>query len=810
MNNHQPSQGHALLVVNTGHQKKKFILQRLKRLGYLIVCLNREKNWAQAYVDQWILADTTDHLEATQAVDKFIKRSSTVKVAGALTFWEDDVLLTSKITDRFNFIGIPFHIAKKARNKYLFRHFCFESHLPVPQFRLVTSGKDLDYVREKFTFPVVAKPAYGSSSAFVMKIDNEKALPGVIEYIKNNISVKTESALSDGLDIFIEEYIDGDEVDIDILLQNGKIKFYSVSDNFNKCKGSFFVDSGQAIPSTLPDHDQDELVGMAEEILEKLGIQNGCIHFEAKYSRKGPVPIEVNLRLGGDYVYSYIKGAWGIDLIDSAAKISLGEYLKIGKPVEPKKYIIGWDLRPDNSGILVELDIDDKIKEKKFLEEIHVYKQIGDPILVPPEGYEYLGWVTASGDNFLDAQDNLSDILNLINFRVVKFDTESSLGKTSRKDRFSAAVLNKDLLIRSARLKIIEQTPKSSQRQLHLGIVCNCSQLGTRPNERFLETICDQVGDALKGLGYRVAIFNFDLIDKAYNQLAASNVDLVFNLAERIHNQSLFKPHAATLIETLQIPYTGSDPYTLTLCADKIRTKKLLTYHNIPTPKWDYVYDLSDEIREDLDYPLIVKPSSTDQAVGITNDSVVTNKKELERELKKIVNQLHRPALIEEYIPGDEYDISILGSDESDFRVLPLSRSIFKKMPPGYRPIYTYEAKWLNDPAYQGLEIQRPPKNIGKKLEALITEIALDTYNILDCRDYGRVEIRVDEDNNPYVLEANPNPALESNSCLPLAAKLAHISYPSLLEEIISSAIRRHRTQPWKYHYQGNQSSQEG
>jgi D-alanine-D-alanine ligase len=128
--------------------------------------------------------------------------------------------------------------------------------------------------------------------------------------------------------------------------------------------------------------------------------------------------------------------------------------------------------------------------------------------------------------------------------------------------------------------------------------------------------------------------------------------------------------------------------------------------------------------------------------------------------------------------------------------VLPLSRAIFKNLPQNLWQIYTYDAKWSNNPVYQEIVIQRPPKNISKKVETLITEIALDTYNILDCQDYGRVEIRVDNDNNPYVLELNANPHLGPNACLPAVAKLLGTEYADLLVKIITLAIRRYQQKP--------------
>jgi len=796
-----------ILVVNTGSIKKRFVLQKLKKLGLKVVMINKEKNWAQAYVDHWILADTTNHREVISVLENFLKTTPYVKIDGAITFWEDDVLLTAKIVDKFNFIGIPYHIAKKIRNKYFFRQFCQENDLPTPQFFIIKDTADLKQIKNNFHFPIVIKPAYGSSSAFVVRVNEKNDLEEIYSYVKNSISVNTESALADGLDIFAEEYIDGDEVDIDVLIQNGKIKFAAISDNFNKSKDIFFMDSGQSIPSSLPEKNQQRLMEVAEETLEKLGIQNGCIHFEAKSTKNEAFPIEVNLRMGGDYVYSYIKDAWNVDLIEMAVKIAIGQYIKTVNKGSPQKYIIGWDLYPNHSGILVQLDISEKLKHKKYLEELHVYKKIGEPILIQPDGSDYLGWLTISGDNPVDAQDNLRDALDYVDFKVVKFDPASSLGKTSRKHRYSFASLQKDSLLRAIKIENIRRTSSHNLKKLHVGIACNIYE-GDNSSEGSVEKDLMSVGKniekTLVDRGYRVSFFDFNNLPKAFNDLRSSDVDMVFNVCERINDSSLLEPHAASILDTLQIPYTGSNPFTLSLCIDKIRVKKLLSYHDIPTPSWDYAYSMDDEIDEDLKYPLIVKPGNTDNSIGITNDSVVTNKKQLHRQLEKIIVKLGRPALIEEYIEGDEYDVSILGSDETDLRVLPLSRSIFDKMPKGYWHIYPFKAKWEDNPIYNKIVTQKPPKNISRRLTSLITEIALDTYNILDCHDYGRVEIRVDKNENPYVLELNPNPSININDCVPGVAELIGMNYGDFLEEIIRMAIKRYKNRPPYYHLQAN------
>ncbi|NCN99513.1 hypothetical protein GW920_00045, partial [Candidatus Falkowbacteria bacterium] len=151
-----------------------------------------------------------------------------------------------------------------------------------------------------------------------------------------------------------------------------------------------------------------------------------------------------------------------------------------------------------------------------------------------------------------------------------------------------------------------------------------------------------------------------------------------------------------------------------------------------------------------------------------------------------------------------EYDVPIIGSAEDDLRILPLARSMFDNLPDNLWHIFPFQSKYMDKGEYNKIIVQRPPKNIGKKLETLLGEIALDTYNILDCHDYGRVEIRVDKNNNPYVLELNPNPSLNATGTFSLSAGVIGLDYGDFLEEIIRLAIKRYKNNPPYYHLQSN------
>jgi D-alanine-D-alanine ligase len=791
--------GKKLLIVNTGNRKKRFTLKRLKELGCTLIILNVAENWARAYASHWIFADTNDHAAALQAIADFILVNPDLDPDGVMTFWEDDVLLTSRISDFLGLKGIPYDIARLARDKFLFRSFCKDNNLPAPGYALIDTDKPAQHYVSQLRYPLVVKPVYGASSAFVVRVEDDQQLRETVEYIRENMTSEVESALAAGTTIMAEEYIDGNEVDIDILLQNGKIKFWSMSDN-DATREPFFVETGQCIPTRLSPSQQAELVDLAEEILERLGVGHGCIHFEAKYGARGAMPIEINLRMGGDEVYYFVKEAWGVDLVESAALIATGQYIRpIQKPERPKKYLSGKYFLPAHSGLLTSLSVPKSVPHG----EIELFKDIGDPVLAPPLGYEYLGWVYAMADTMGEAEERVERAMGSVTIEIAKFTRGSSLGKTKRKNSLSSARMAKDAVIGAARIEMIRSIEYENQNRLHVGIASNGFADSDDPIEAELTSDAQTIAATLEQRGYKTTFLDFNHPFEAVKKITDARIDIVFNLCERINQSSLLEPHAASLYDILRVPYTGSNPFTLGLCLDKIRVKKLLSFHHIPTPRWDYMYSVSDDYDRDFPLPAIVKPANSDSSIGITNDSVVENHGELKDRIDYVLTELKRPVLIEEFISGDEYDVSIMGNWDDSQRILPLSRSIFKDLPDGYWHMYPYEAKFLGSTIHKkGIEVQRPPKGVPAKLTSLISEIALDAYNVVGCSDYGRAEVRIDAKGNPFVLEVNPNPSIGPTDCVPTVAALDGLDYGDFLEEILRLAIRRYRDRPPYHHLQ--------
>ena len=198
-----------------------------------------------------------------------------------------------------------------------------------------------------------------------------------------------------------------------------------------------------------------------------------------------------------------------------------------------------------------------------------------------------------------------------------------------------------------------------------------------------------------------------------YGKLLDQRPEIVFNIAEGLYGVSR-EAQIPAILEMRQIPYTGSDPLTLAVCLDKSRAKEILSYYNIPNPKF-YVIDHSAEIEGmSARFPAIVKPLHEGSSKGIFNSSLVSNRFELTRQISHILDNYGEPALVEEYLPGREFTVAVLGNG-AQTRVLPIVEIKFDSLPSGVNPIYSYEAKWIWDRTDNPLDIFGCPALIDRK-----------------------------------------------------------------------------------------------
>ena len=281
----------------------------------------------------------------------------------------------------------------------------------------------------------------------------------------------------------------------------------------------------------------------------------------------------------------------------------------------------------------------------------------------------------------------------------------------------------------------------------------------------------------------------------AFEKFKEIQPDIVFNFAEGLKNISR-EAQIPAMLDMLDIPYTGSDPLTLATCLDKARTKEILTYHGIPNAKFILADKIEKIKNHNLRFPLIVKPYSEGSGKGIFSTSYVKSDEELEREVNRVLSEYAQPALIEEFLPGREFTVAVLGNDD-EAEVLPIVEINFSDFPEDFIPIYSYEAKWILDTKENPLDVFTCPAEISNDLEIQIKNTVLNAYKTLRCRDWSRIDVRLDSNNIPNIIEVNPIPGIlpnpEDNSCFPKAARTVGLSYVDMVNKVLYVAAKRHK-----------------
>ena len=327
------------------------------------------------------------------------------------------------------------------------------------------------------------------------------------------------------------------------------------------------------------------------------------------------------------------------------------------------------------------------------------------------------------------------------------------------------------------------------------------------------ETI-DAVADALAPLG---DVIRLEADESFPERLRAERPDIVFNIAEGLYGANR-EAHVPAICEFFDVPYSGSDPFTLSLCLHKGRTKDVLRAHHVPTAPFQVVENLSDleslpavgalsELTSDvsklgtvsalspLPSPLFLKPVQEGSSKGITERNFVCTVDELFSQTRFLLETYAQPVIVEAFLPGIELTCGVLGNG-STARVLPLVGMNFGALPRGAVPIYGFEAKWVWDSKSEPLEIFECPATVDSDLQRAIEDIVLRAYRVLGCRDWARVDVRLDAAGVPNIIEVNPLPGIlpdpRDNSCLPKAARAAGLSYDELIQACVRHAAERH------------------
>ena len=337
---------------------------------------------------------------------------------------------------------------------------------------------------------------------------------------------------------------------------------------------------------------------------------------------------------------------------------------------------------------------------------------------------------------------------------------------------------------------------RKKQQPLHIGIAYNNRPNGDTPTNTSLtlEYDEDETIEAIKNVlvldGHTVELIHAD--QDFVERLKNAHVDFIFNIAEGIRGESR-ESHVPAILEMLGIPYSGSGVLSQAVTLSKSRSKEILGYYHIPTPKYQLFKNPKESLRGYLKFPLIVKPDAQGSSAGIINNSVVDNPKALQTQIEWVIENFGIPVLVEEFCNGREFTVAIIGNEPPT--VLPIIEITFDHLPNKFAKIDSYESKWEFDTVDKNVNPLVCPAKIPQTLQNAIEKIALDTFTVFECKDFCRIDIRLNKHDIPQVLDVNclaglnPNPKFHSR--FPLACSVGGLSYEDTILTIVHSALKR-------------------
>ena len=276
-------------------------------------------------------------------------------------------------------------------------------------------------------------------------------------------------------------------------------------------------------------------------------------------------------------------------------------------------------------------------------------------------------------------------------------------------------------------------------------------------------------------------------IEQAKEQLSKLGADLVFNLFEGFCGYPGTEAEIPDILSALGMPYTGSPGAALSMALDKVKTKIVLKSKGIDTPDFQLL-DTSEIAAFYLKYPCIIKPPAEDASHGLSEKSVVYDLASLSEQLADLQSNYSGKALVEEFINGREFNITVMGNSRGT--TLPVSE-IEYSLPQGKPRILTFAAKWQPDSLYYRGTRVICPAEIGDKDLKQITEVALAAFSLLGCRGYARVDMRLDDRGRLYVIEVNPNPDISPGSGAVRQAEAAGLTYTQFIKKIVELAMEK-------------------
>ncbi len=319
-------------------------------------------------------------------------------------------------------------------------------------------------------------------------------------------------------------------------------------------------------------------------------------------------------------------------------------------------------------------------------------------------------------------------------------------------------------------------------------------------SEKTINALCNALGEG----GHEAEFFEGDI--GLYNSLTSYKPDICFNICEG-HFGDAREAQVPALLEMMRIPYTGSRVLTLALCLDKAMTKRVLCWHDLPTPAFQTFERVDELLQGDLKFPLFVKPSSEGTGMGVSAKSIVRNEDELREQLAITIGRYKQPALVETFIEGREVTVGLLGNlvgpiarrlpEDPTAKRIKAGLNFLPPMEVDLKPYLESDAVYSNR-----LKVDVPdqinymcPAPLDEVMVQHLNWLAAAVFRVTGCLDVARVDFRLDANDHwkPYILEVNPLPGLSPGiSDIVIEADAQGIGHTELVNTILETALERY------------------
>jgi biotin carboxylase len=416
-----PLDGKRILFVMGGDKGKLALYQGVVELGVKCVVIDVERHWANNHTELFeavLECDFVDFVTNSTYVLSIIQNSG-LKFDAVATFDEYATLLVAHIAQELGLPGQTLHSVNLARNKVKTRKLCQAANIPTPRFHRIRSADDLRCAADCVGFPAVLKHTRSTTRCEEYRVDSYGELAARFVEIERKVSSAGRDNLIDiscddlmwirGIDLMLEEYLDGDEFDVDCLLSEGNMVYASVT---SEPRQPNMVAARTHLPTTAPQRQQAEVIALAQDTLEVMGFRDGVFHVETNYSSDGPHLIEVNAHLGNGSVYDMNKRVWGVDLAEQYLLTCLGQPICPQPARNPLSYLASHMFVAPRCGVITNADFLAHLTDDPRVVFVKTHVQNGQAVTGPEKGVPtWLGEVIVCGASQEDAERTLQNIV---------------------------------------------------------------------------------------------------------------------------------------------------------------------------------------------------------------------------------------------------------------------------------------------------------------------------------------------------------------------------------------------------------------